>query len=134
MADTEAYQAAYAEIAALKRAVSGVVGCVIAGVDGLLIIHDLSGGPEPHDLAALSATAFGLGRQTGLALRHGAFRESTIRSHKGYFSVYAVGDAALLAVVGGEGLNIARLHLEARAVTERLTALLDVHVQAQSRL
>ncbi|GAA4688325.1 roadblock/LC7 domain-containing protein [Phytohabitans rumicis] len=134
MQDREAYQAAYVEMDALKRSVSGVVGSVIAGVDGLLLLHDLTGGPEPHDIAALAATTFGLGRQTGLALRQGAFRESTIRSHKGYFSVYAVGDAALLAVLGGEGLNIARLHLEARLVTERLIGMLDVHVQAQSRL
>ena len=134
MQDTEAYQAAYAELAALKQSVSGVIGSVIAGVDGLLILHDLSGSQEPHDLAALAATTYGLGRQTGMALRQGAFRESTIRSHKGYFSVYAVSDAALLAVLGGEGLNIARLHLEARAVTERLVSMLDVHVQAQARL
>ncbi|BCB81421.1 hypothetical protein GCM10022251_18120 [Phytohabitans flavus] len=132
--DKEAYRAAYAEMASLKHAVSGVVGSVIAGVDGLLLLHDLSNGPEPHDLAALAAATFGLGRQTGLALRQGPFRESTVRSHRGYFSVYAVGDAALLAVLGGEGLNIARLHIEARQVTARLITMLDVHVAAQARL
>jgi len=130
----EAYGAAYAEMASLKHAVSGVVGSVIAGVDGLLLIHDLNGGPEPHDIAALAAATFGLGRQTGLALRQGPFRESTVRSHRGYFSVYAVGDSALLAVLGGEGLNIARLHLEARQVTVRLITMLEVHVAAQARL
>jgi uncharacterized protein len=128
------FTAAYAEMESLRQTVSGVVGSVIAGVDGLLIIHDLGSGPEPHDLAALAAATSGLGRQTGLALRQGAFRESTIRSHKGYFSVYTIGEAALLAVLGNEGLNIARLHIEARAVTSRLGPLLDVHIASQSRL
>jgi predicted regulator of Ras-like GTPase activity (Roadblock/LC7/MglB family) len=121
----------YGVLDSLRSEVSGVVGSVIAGVDGLLLLHDLSGGPEPHDLAALAAATFGLGRQTGLALRYGPFRESTVRSHRGYFSVYAINDRALLAVMGGEGLNIARLHLEARAVTSRLAELLDAQ---QARL
>ncbi|BCB88147.1 hypothetical protein Psuf_054600 [Phytohabitans suffuscus] len=108
------HEVVYAELAALKHAVSSVVGSVIAGVDGLLLLHDLDDGPEPHDLAALAAATFGLGRQTGLALRQGPFREATVRSHQGHFSVYPVGDAALLAVLGDKGLNIARLHLEAR--------------------
>ncbi len=86
-----------------------------------------AGGPppaRPHDLAALAAAAVGVGRQTGIALRHGNFMESTIHSHRGYFTVYAIGDTALLAVVGDQGMNVARLHLEARAVTPRLAALL----------
>ncbi|GAA4691864.1 roadblock/LC7 domain-containing protein [Phytohabitans rumicis] len=130
----EQVKAAYAEMESLRHTVSGVLGSVIAGVDGLLILHDLGTGPEPHDLAALAAATFGLGRQTGLALRHGPFRESTVRSLKGYFSVYAIGDSALLAVLGGEGLNIARLHIEARGVTSRLTPMVGVHLAVQSRL
>ncbi|WFE30121.1 roadblock/LC7 domain-containing protein [Solwaraspora sp. WMMD791] len=125
---------AYTELAALKQAVTGVIGSVIAGVDGLLLLHDLTDGTQPHDLAALAAATFGLGRQTGLALRQGPFRESTVRSHRGYFSVYAINDKALLAVLGADGLNVARLHIEARAVTGRLVNMLDVHVANQLRL
>ncbi|MFY1698390.1 MULTISPECIES: roadblock/LC7 domain-containing protein [unclassified Solwaraspora] len=125
---------AYAELAALKHAVTGVIGSVVAGVDGLLLLHDLTDGTQPHDLAALAAATFGLGRQTGLALRQGPFRESTVRSHRGYFSVYAINDKALLAVLGADGLNVARLHIEARAVTGRLVTMLDVHVANQLRL
>jgi predicted regulator of Ras-like GTPase activity (Roadblock/LC7/MglB family) len=113
-----------AELTALRQAIPGVRGSVIAGVDGLLLSHDLAGAIEPHDLAALAATTFGLGRQAGLALRHGPFRESTVRSHRGYFTVYAVSDTALLAVLGDDGLNVARLHLEARPLAERLADLL----------
>lgn len=112
------------QLAGLRHALPGVRGCVVAGVDGLLISHDLAGDPEPHDLAALAATTFGLGRQAGLALRHGPFRESTVHSHRGYFAVYAVSETVLLAVLGDDGLNVARLHLEARPLANRLADLL----------
>jgi uncharacterized protein len=125
---------AYAQLTSLKQEVPGVIGSVIAGVDGLLLLHDLTDGTEPHDLAALAAATFGLGRQTGLALRQGPFRESTVRSHRGYFSVYAINDRALLAVLGADGLNVARLHIEAREAAGRLGAMLDVHVASQIRL
>ena len=47
--------------------------------------------------------------------------------------MYAVGDLALLAVIGDSGLNIARLHLEARPVTARLTAMLSIQTIQDSR-
>lgn len=125
---------AYAQLTSLKHEVTGVIGSVIAGVDGLLLLHDLTDGTEPHDLAALAAATFGLGRQTGLALRQGPFRDSTVRSHRGYFSVYVINDKALLAVLGADGLNVARLHIEARETASRLVTMLDVHVANQVRL
>lgn len=127
-AGVETVDLVLAELARLRELVSGVQGCVIAGVDGLLVLHDLGNGPEPHDLAALAAATFGVGRQCGLALRHGPFRESTLRSHHGYFTVYAIGDTALLAVLGDERLNVARLHLEARLVTAKLAELTNIKV------
>jgi len=120
------HPAAHAELIALRDRVPGVRGCVIAGIDGVLIGHDLTADPEPLNLAALAAATFRLGRQSGLALRHGPFRELTVRSQKGYFSVYAVSDAALLAVLGDDWVNVNRLHQEARPVTERLADLLHV--------
>jgi uncharacterized protein len=113
------------ELVGLRERVTGVQGTVIAGVDGLLLLYDTGNGPEPHDLAALAAAAVGVGRQTGLALRHGGFTECTIHSHRGYFTVYAIGDTALLAVVGDDGMNVARLHLEARGVAPKLATMLQ---------
>ncbi len=125
LSHSELAGAVRAELTALREGVTGVRGSVLASADGLLIMHDNGSGPEPHDLAALAAASVGVGRQTALALRHGAFQESTVRSHRGYFAVYAVADLALLAVVGDDGMNVARLHLEARAVTPRLVELLQ---------
>jgi predicted regulator of Ras-like GTPase activity (Roadblock/LC7/MglB family) len=123
---SDPYQTVRGELAALRHQVTGVRGCVIAGVDGLLILHDTLSGPEPHDIAALSAGAHGISRTCGAALQQGGFHEVTIRNEGGYLSVYAVGELALLAVIGDSGLNIARLHLEARPVTARLAAMLKI--------
>ena len=126
------YMAVRAELAALRHQVPGVQGCVIAGVDGLLILHDTLAGPEPHDIAALAAGAHGISRTCGAALRQGGFQECTIRSQHGYLAIYAVGDLALMAVLGDEGLNIARLHLEARQSTTRLVALMQIQSAANA--
>jgi predicted regulator of Ras-like GTPase activity (Roadblock/LC7/MglB family) len=92
----------------------------------LLILHDTMPGTEPHDIAALAAGAHGISRTCGAALGQGGFHECTIRNHSGYLAIYAVGDLSLLAVVGDDGLNIARLHLEARQATARLTPMLQI--------
>ncbi|MEU8815445.1 roadblock/LC7 domain-containing protein [Actinoplanes sp. NPDC048796] len=120
------YQAVRGELAALRHQVTGVRGCVVAGVDGLLILHDTVSSTEPHDIAALAAGAHGISRTCGAALGQGSFQEVTIRNTGGYLAVYAIGELALLAVIGDSGLNIARLHLEARPVTARLARLLRV--------
>ncbi|GLY20763.1 roadblock/LC7 domain-containing protein [Micromonospora sp. NBRC 101691] len=118
------YAAINTELAELRLQIPGVTGCVLGGVDGLLITHTMPGGSSPDDLAALAASTFGLGRQVGLSLRQGPFRQSTVRNATGYLSVYAVDSQALLAVVGEDAVNVARLHLHAPGVAERLAVLL----------
>ncbi|MFI0795509.1 roadblock/LC7 domain-containing protein [Micromonospora rubida] len=113
------------ELAELRVQIPGVHGCVLGGVDGLMITHNLQTDVDPSDLAALAATTYGLGRQIGLRLGQGDFQQSTVRNALGYLSVYAVSAQALLAVVGGDAINVARLHLHAPSVAERLAALLD---------
>jgi predicted regulator of Ras-like GTPase activity (Roadblock/LC7/MglB family) len=126
IASTDPYHQVRVELAALRHQVTGVNGCVIAGVDGLLVLHDTLSAAEPHDIAALAAGAHGISRTCGAALQQGAFSEVTIRNQGGCLAIYAVGDLALLAVIGDSGLNIARLHLEARPVTARLAHLLQI--------
>jgi predicted regulator of Ras-like GTPase activity (Roadblock/LC7/MglB family) len=123
---SDPYQAVRGELAALRHQVAGVRGCVVGGVDGLLILHDAMTEAEPHDVAALAAGAHGISRTCGAALRQGGFHEVTIRNQGGYLAVYAVGELALLAVIGDSTLNIARLHLEARPVTGRLATLMQI--------
>jgi predicted regulator of Ras-like GTPase activity (Roadblock/LC7/MglB family) len=114
------------ELSGLRHQVVGVTGCIIAGVDGLLILHDSRSPGEPHDVAAMAAAAHGISRTCGGALGQGAFQEVTIRNREGCLAVYGIGDLALLAVVGDGMVNIARLHMEARPVLGRLAQMLDL--------
>ncbi|MDG4799454.1 roadblock/LC7 domain-containing protein [Micromonospora sp. WMMD980] len=119
------YPAIGQELSALRIQIPGVHGCVLGGVDGLLITHNLQNDASPDDLAALAATMFGLGRQVGFRLGQGDFQQSTVRNENGYLSVYAVSKQALLAVVGTDSINVARLHLHAPTTAAHLADLLD---------
>ncbi len=119
------YPAIAQELSALRLQIPGVHGCVLGGVDGLLVTHNLQNGADPDDLAALAATTYGLGRQVGLRLGQGDFQQSTVRNAGGYLSVYAINGQALLAVVGTDSINVARLHLHAPTTATKLAELLD---------
>ncbi|MDG4796399.1 roadblock/LC7 domain-containing protein [Micromonospora sp. WMMD1082] len=118
------YPAIGTELAELRLQIPGVQGSVLGGVDGLRITHDVPDELDPDDLAAMAAATFGLGRQVSLRLGQGEFRQSTVRNQSGYFAVYAVGAQALLSVVGADAINVARLHLHAPPVADRLAKLL----------
>ncbi|MEU7874375.1 roadblock/LC7 domain-containing protein [Dactylosporangium sp. NPDC049140] len=119
-----ALAAVRSELADLRLRVPGVRGAAVGGVDGLLITHDLPPGLEAADLAALAATTYGLGRQTAMVLGQSPFRDATLRSDGGYFTVYSINPTTLLAVLGDDGINVARLHLEARPAVARVAAQL----------
>jgi uncharacterized protein len=79
------YRAVRAELTALRHRVTGVQGCVIAGVDGLMILHDTMPGAEPHDIATLAAGAHGISRTCAAALHQGAPR-GALRQRTGWVS------------------------------------------------
>lgn len=122
--DESTAKALAAELNSLQQRVTGVRAWVVGGVDGMLLMHAGSGGLEPYDLAALAAASLGVGRQAAASPRQGPFLECTVHSQRGYFSVYALGDVLLLALAGDDSLNVARLHLEARALIPRLIEML----------
>jgi hypothetical protein len=46
------------------------------------------------------------------------------RSSGGYVAIYAIGAAAVLVLLGDEGLDVARLHRESRAAVDAIETLL----------
>ena len=48
----------------------------------------------------------------------------TARSSGGYAAIYAVGEAAVLVLLGDEGLDVTRLHRESRSVVDSIDKLL----------
>jgi predicted regulator of Ras-like GTPase activity (Roadblock/LC7/MglB family) len=111
-----------AELAGLSASVSGVEGSVVATSDGLLVAHVLPE-QEQSQVAALISTLAAVARQAVLLTGRGTLYEAAIRGTTGYLAVYAIGDGAVLAILGRPDLNIALLQLRTRPVVERLTAL-----------
>ncbi|GAA1611312.1 roadblock/LC7 domain-containing protein [Catellatospora bangladeshensis] len=118
-----------AEIRDLRLRLPHVLGVVVASVDGLLIAQDTHG-VEPEVFAAMSAAQLGLGQQTVAAVRAGEFRESVTTATNGYVATFAAGASALLTVIAGRELNVARLHHEARPAAARIGELVR---QAEQR-
>ncbi len=113
-----------AELSGLGSAVSGIEGCVVATSDGLLVAHVLPD-QEQSQVAALISTLSAVARQAVLLTGRGDLLEAAIRGTTGYVAVYAVGDSAVLAVLGRSDLNLALLQLRTRPVVGRLSALAD---------
>lgn len=116
-----------AEIRELRMRLPHVVGVLVASVDGLLIAQDTHG-VEPEVFAAMSAAQLGLGQQIIAAVGSGDFRETVTAATDGYVATFAAGASALLTVIAGRELNVARLHHEARPVAARIGALVQ-HVE-----
>ncbi len=111
------------ELVALRASISGVEGCVVATSDGLLVAHVLPEDQEQSQAAALISTLTAVARQAVQITGRGELLEASIRGTSGYLAVYAVGDSAVLAVLGRPTLNIALLQLRTRPVVARLDVL-----------
>ena len=112
-----------AEIQALRDKVTGITGSAVASRDGLIVCED-TGGPDADNLAALSAAFLAVAQRLAGEARRGTLREAVTRSSGGYLASYAVGAAAVLILLGDEGLDITRLHRESRAAVESIEKLL----------
>ncbi len=105
----------------LKQALPELRSVVVASVDGLPIVHDSSDAPR---VAAMAATALGLGRRISQTTELGSLEETIVRGNHGYFVVYAAGEKGVLAVSAPAGANLGLIHLEAREFASRLARTL----------
>lgn len=118
------YDALAAEMRSLRDNVTGVTDTVIAAADGIPIVADVGEKLDPGTLSALAAADLGLARKAAEVTRQGRLRQTIVYSSGGYMAVYAIDPMALIVVLGDEGLNIARLHLQARPAIERIASIL----------
>jgi uncharacterized protein len=112
-----------AEIEALRDKVTGITGSAVASRDGLIVGED-TGGVNPDNLAALAAAALAVDQRLAREAGQGTLREAVTRSSGGYVAIYAVGNSAVLVLLGDEGLDVTRLHRESRAAVESIEKLL----------
>lgn len=112
------------EMRELRENVSGVTDTAVAAVDGMLIAADTDGGMDANGLAALAAAGLGVARRTAAAAGRGPLRQTVTYCGRGFAAVYAVGDTALMLVLGDEGLNVNQLHLHTRPTLDRIGSIL----------
>ncbi|MDX6682411.1 MAG: uncharacterized protein QOG94_2450 [Solirubrobacteraceae bacterium] len=108
----------------LRGTLADVIGAIVASVDGLPMAHDVRG-HDPAGIAAMAATAAGLGKRIVGDFAFGGFAECVVRAEGGYFVVYSVGRVAVLAVMASEGANLGRVHLEARRCAAKIARALE---------
>ncbi|MEU8934334.1 roadblock/LC7 domain-containing protein [Streptomyces sp. NPDC048409] len=123
MSSVPAYAPVAEILAAVRENVMGVSETVLSTVDGLLVAADTEGS-HPESVAALSASAHSIGRRLAAEAGGGALRELVTRSAGRHVVIEAVGERALLTVIGDEGLDMAGLGRELLGTVERLEAVL----------
>lgn len=112
-----------AEMQAVRERITGITGTAVASRDGLIVRED-TGGVDPDNLAALASAALSLAQRLAREAGQGTLREAVTRSSGGYVAIYAVRPAAVLVLLGDEGLDITRLHRESRAVVDSIEKVL----------
>lgn len=108
----------------LHTSVFDITGVLVASGDGLALAQDMPGGLDPTRIAAMAATALGLGRRIATTLSMGSYDESIVKASEGALYLYSIGTVAVLAVMAGPGANTGLINLEARRAAKDLEAVL----------
>jgi hypothetical protein len=113
-------------IASMHEAIPELFGVMIASVDGLAVAHDL---PEAdaERIAAMAATALGLGARITERTNLGTLTETIIRGTQGHLVVYSAGNDAVLVMSGPLTANLTLMRIEARVATVQINSLLGRH-------
>ncbi|WP_105975396.1 roadblock/LC7 domain-containing protein [Streptomyces geranii] len=114
-------------LTSLRDRVMGVSETVLSTVDGLLVVADTDT-VHPESVAALAAATLGVSRRIAEQAHVGALREVVARCGSGHVIVLAVGERALLTVVGDDGLDLAAFQRESPAAVDELAKALAADV------
>ena len=110
-------------LSAIRRAIPELHGVMIASQDGLAIAHDF---PEAdaERIAAMAATALGLGKRISERTNMGDLAEAVIHGRNGYLVVYGAGEDAVLVMQGPIESNLGLMRIEARVAAVEIKQLL----------
>ncbi|MBO1334647.1 roadblock/LC7 domain-containing protein [Streptomyces sp. VRA16 Mangrove soil] len=112
------------EMRGLREQVTGITDTAVAAADGLLIAADTADAIDKEGLAAVAAAGLGLARRTADLTSRGTLRRTVTYGSRGCAAFYAVGDTALMVVLGDEGLDVDRLHAATQPALDRIEAIL----------
>lgn len=122
------------EMRGLREQVAGITDTALAAADGLLIAADTADTIDPEGLAALAAAGLGLARRTSEATARGALHRTVAYGSHGCAAFYAVGDSALMVVLGDEGMDVERLHTASQPALRRIDLILTGRTDRADRI
>ena len=108
----------------LRAALPELRGALVATSDGLPIAQAMQDGTDANRVAAMAATALGLGKRINDTLGSGDLTEMSVSGHDGQVFIYAAGRKGVLAVVTPAGMNLGLLHMEARDAAQMVAGVL----------
>lgn len=107
----------------MRRSIPELHGVMIASTDGLPISHDFLES-EAERVAAMAATALGLGKRITERNNLGGLQETVVRGDHGYVVVYAAGENGILVMSGPITSNLGLMRIEARAASSLVGQIL----------
>ncbi|MFC3860081.1 roadblock/LC7 domain-containing protein [Deinococcus antarcticus] len=108
----------------LRGSMPELRGALVATADGLPIAQSFSDATDAGRVAAMAATALGLGKRINDTLGAGDLSEMSVSGLNGQVFIYSVGAKGALAVVAPAGVNLGLLHMEARDTAKTLALVL----------
>ncbi|MFC3861523.1 roadblock/LC7 domain-containing protein [Deinococcus antarcticus] len=108
----------------LRSSMPELRGALIATADGLPIAQSFSDNTDANRVAAMAATALGLGKRINDTLGAGNLSEMSVSGLNGQVFIYSVGAKGALAVVTPAGVNLGLLHMEARDAAQAVANVL----------
>lgn len=100
-----------------------VRGAMVASVDGLSIASSVSG--DSNRMAAMVATALGLGKRICETFGSGELAETSVAGGNGQIYIYAAGTKGVLAVSASPGANVGLIHIECRDAAKKIATMLN---------
>lgn len=114
-----------ARLDALTRAIPGMKGSFLCTFDGMPVSQSVNDpGIDSARVAAMAATALGVGRRITETLTTGALRGIQLVAAEGRIFIYMVGGKACLALVAPADTNVGLIELEAADVIGQLATIL----------
>ncbi|GAA5501522.1 hypothetical protein Dxin01_01254 [Deinococcus xinjiangensis] len=108
----------------LRSSLPELRGAMVATADGLPIAQSFSDNTDANRVAAMAATALGLGKRINDTLGTGNLSEMSVSGLQGQVFIYSVGAKGVLAVVTPAGMNLGLLHMEARDAAQSIASIL----------
>lgn len=108
----------------LRSSLPELRGALIATVDGLPVAQVVDGNTDANRVAAMAATALGLGKRINDTLASGDLTEMSVSGLNGQVFIYAAGRKGVLAVVTPSQMNLGLLNMEARDAAQEIASVL----------